>query len=348
MPHRAGEIVLDMRLKTAEVVAAISLVVVPTVLQLPRSTRPLVRLPMRTISAGAVVTGLVLLSACAGSASSSGGRPSTTHAHPVVTPLVPTLLRPPVAGRSYSDWEIAWRRWREALPARAAPTAGACIARNQHGPVWFLGGDNPQTFGIRSVRHCVVPADTDLMIGAPGIDCSTIEKAPFYARTDAGLGRCASREWYLNRPSSHVSVDGRDVRPAGILIVTPAFRFSVTHNQPDLNGRATGRTVVAAEPAILGPLTAGRHVVIAENEYKKPQANGQPMSSPSVSRAPAPSIAKERCSPRNCLPAPCQASASASCNASSPRRRHQPQPPTRPTKPRTCQLQRLNPAESII
>jgi hypothetical protein len=119
-----------------------------------------------------------------------------------------------------------------------------------------------------SVRKCTVPSRTDFVIGVPAIDCSTIEKPPFHATTNAGLVTCASRGWKLNRPRNSLTVDGMRVQPASMFVLTPAFRFSVNHNQPDITGRATGTTAVAGEPAILGPLAPGRHEVIAENQYK--------------------------------------------------------------------------------
>lgn len=105
------------------------------------------------------------------------------------------------------------------------------------------------------------------MVGVPAIDCSTIEKPPFYAPV-RGLTRCASRLWSANRLHSSLTVDGVRLSVAGVFVVTSPFRFTVNHNQPDLHGRSSGTAAVAATPALLNPLSPGRHTVIAENQYR--------------------------------------------------------------------------------
>lgn len=69
-----------------------------------------------------------------------------------------------VAGRSQSDYAIAWWRWVMRLPdgVRAyQDPSGAQCALNQGGPVWFLAG----TEGTGAVqRECAVPAGTHLFL----------------------------------------------------------------------------------------------------------------------------------------------------------------------------------------
>lgn len=69
-----------------------------------------------------------------------------------------------VAGRSQSDYAIAWWRWVMRLPdgVRAyQDPSGAQCALNQGGPVWFLAG----TEGTGPVqRECTVPANTHVFL----------------------------------------------------------------------------------------------------------------------------------------------------------------------------------------
>lgn len=75
-----------------------------------------------------------------------------------VTPPPPGSLVPAdaiVGGRSVTEWERAWLRWRLALPVDAAPSDDECITVQQTAPVWFLDGDGssaPPSVPSGSVR----------------------------------------------------------------------------------------------------------------------------------------------------------------------------------------------------
>jgi hypothetical protein len=97
-----------------------------------------------------------------------------------------------VQGRNYGQWLAAAYRWRLSLHAVTAKQT-SCFTGSQHGPVWFLSGSE---YGGPSItRTCKVPSRRYLMILTPTIDCSTVERPPLHAITNAGLRRCAKALW---------------------------------------------------------------------------------------------------------------------------------------------------------
>lgn len=173
-----------------------------------------------------------------------------------------------VAGRSYAAWEVAWWQWRASLPKRKAASSNACITAKQGPRVWFLGGN--EYSGIkRSIRDCTIPSHDFVFIGAPSIDCSTIEPTPFFADTDTGLRACAHEKWSAEVPTSRVVIDRSVLVPSGVLVATPAFDFGTPATDSFLNvsGRTSGRAAVYGYATMLKPLKRGQHVIVAELKY---------------------------------------------------------------------------------
>ena len=67
----------------------------------------------------------------------------------------------------------------------------ACVTTGQHGPVWFPTPDN-YDLGLNALGTvtCHLPVGEYVLLG-PGYECSTVERPPFHASTDAGLLSCA-------------------------------------------------------------------------------------------------------------------------------------------------------------
>lgn len=104
-------------------------------------------------------------------------------------PRVRANVFPPAAkpyGASQATWSASWWQWALALPVAGHPfgpdSEFQCDAP-QPGPVWFLGA----TFGT-SVRSCVVPAHTPILVGLLNVECSDLEGSP----TEADQRDCAN------------------------------------------------------------------------------------------------------------------------------------------------------------
>jgi hypothetical protein len=188
--------------------------------------------------------------------------------------LVPKGQR--IAGRTYGQWAAAWERWRLSLSLdHAAASALACATAHQSGAVWFLGGDGGAS--AESVRYCTIPAGRYLMVGVPTAECSTVEKLPFHATTNAGLQACARRFWIKTLGNGllapdHLEVDGVTLTPPGFVVASPAFAFTMprSDNFLQVSGHTHGRSAVYGEVAILRPLAAGTHTVIVPFDLLNP------------------------------------------------------------------------------
>src|SRR6478752_2183597 len=99
-----------------------------------------------------------------------------------------------VEGRSYGQWEARYFQWivRHHFGKSTSPES-RCIASGQTEPVWFLAS-NTGPANARSMT-CAVPAGRYLMVAAPNVECSTVERGRYHASTDSGLRRCARRQF---------------------------------------------------------------------------------------------------------------------------------------------------------
>jgi len=169
-----------------------------------------------------------------------------------------------VGGHDLTEWEVAWVKWRLALPRAAAPSDQECITADQAGPVWFLDGNGAQP--SPATRRCAVPAGSYLMFG-PWFICSTV--GPWRVRS-ADLARCSRHLWRRNFRGLRVTVDGIRLRPSGHPVVTAPFRFQLPSG-PDmlLAGAARrGRAAVRAKATLLAPLVAGEHRLEVTERYR--------------------------------------------------------------------------------
>jgi hypothetical protein len=169
-----------------------------------------------------------------------------------------------VGGRGLTEWEVAWVKWRLALPLAAAPSDHECITAHQTAPVWFLDGNGAQPSTV--TRKCTVPAGSYVMFG-PWFICSTV--GPWRERP-AHLVACVRHQWRHSFRGFRVTVDGVQLRPSGHRTVTAPFRFHLPSG-PDmlLAGKArSGRAAVRAKTALLTPLAAGEHSINVTELYR--------------------------------------------------------------------------------
>lgn len=183
----------------------------------------------------------------------------------------PTVLRSEkVSGKTYTQWEAAFVRWRYGLPRKAESDDGVCATKGQKGAVFFLHGnlvsDTPTL-----VRRCSVPAGKYLMLGVPNNGCTTVSEEPFYAETDKELRACARKVWksYGATAASIVTLDGVKLR-SGYLVTTPVFSFKEpkSGNVLDAPGATRGRTAQRAYALIVRPLAPGPHLLVQTLRYR--------------------------------------------------------------------------------
>ena len=170
-----------------------------------------------------------------------------------------------VGGRGYSQWTAAYWRWRDSLH-RVTGNGTSCLSAS-HGPVWFLGSSQE---GIVITRNCSIPAGRYIMIAGPSTDCSTVNKPPYYAKTTAGLVRCARRGWRKTPGELRLTLDGLALQPPGYVLRTTAFRFQMPahNNEFFAPGPTAGREADYGYATILPPLSPGSHTLMGVGRYK--------------------------------------------------------------------------------
>jgi hypothetical protein len=175
----------------------------------------------------------------------------------LAAPSAPSVPRGElVGGRGYGEWLAAAYQWRLSLPGVMADKT-SCITKSQHRPVWFLGID-PTT------ETCNVPSGVYLMLFTPSFDCSTVERPPLHATTNAGLRRCAKRLWSRYPGAETATLDGVPLRPPGYLVATAAFHFTMPerNNWLQVRGHTSGRAAAYGLASILRPLSPGVHTLV--------------------------------------------------------------------------------------
>jgi hypothetical protein len=174
-----------------------------------------------------------------------------------------------VGGRDLASWQIAWNRWRLALPAMPAGIGRGCITADQRGPVWFLSGGGSSFDEHVVTIDCTVPAGSYLMTGLPETLCPDVLTDDPRLKTPRSLERCARRGW-LDVGDRHprLVLDGRAI-PNGYVVYTGVFRFTMPArgNVFQRVGIRGGRAAAGAKVAIVKPLAPGHHTLIEGVKY---------------------------------------------------------------------------------
>ena len=107
-----------------------------------------------------------------------------------------------------------------------------------------------------------------------GVEYSTVEGAPFYAKTDAVLRTCVLRWWRAHKGGEDLTRDGTAIRPAGYLGETSVFHFTMPahNNYLHVPGRTGGRAVYYGAASILRPLSPGTHTLVWAESYTHPDS----------------------------------------------------------------------------
>lgn len=165
----------------------------------------------------------------------------------VATPARPSEHRP---GATLAQLTAQWWQWSIAIPLADHPfndpPAHDC-AYGQSGRTWFLGGVFNAT-GI-ATRNCTVPRGTSLLVPAINVECSNVEAAPYFGKTEAKQRACA-RAFELTEP--YIKLDGR--RVALTYVVSPQFRFAApADNVLGVSGPVRGTSVSVGWWALVQP-----------------------------------------------------------------------------------------------
>jgi hypothetical protein len=204
----------------------------------------------RVLALGAVVL-LVAVAGAAGPAAGAG-----------VGVVVPSNAV--IGGHGYAQWEA--RAWQWAIANlrfydSGVPRGARCTTTGQAGPVWFLGGDNYEGAGDSIKRVCDVPAGVYMFIDDPSSECSTVERPPFHATTNAGLQSCARS---LGPFTSTLTLDGKRTVLSGFEVTSPVFSFRMPSRSNYLlvPGATGGRGAAYGDPVMLRPLSPGTHTLV--------------------------------------------------------------------------------------
>lgn len=162
-----------------------------------------------------------------------------------------------VAGKSYSEWTVAFEQWGLAMAWDARhpwrDQTGANAFRGQSGPVWFLGG------GV-ATRRIVVPDDKWLYVSMGGVGCSTLEDDPFHGENEDELRACVERFHFQELVCE---IDGVPVPELeSYQVTTPMFPIELpSSNVAGVTGGGSGQSVAAGVAVILEPLSPGGHTI---------------------------------------------------------------------------------------
>jgi putative transposase len=193
-----------------------------------------------------------------------------TSAHGSSSPLI-VPEDATISGFTYAQWSTDAWQWSIAnlhSHRSKAPQMSTCVTNGQQGPVWFPESDRYDLdLADRALVTCHLPRGQYVFLTAPSYECSTVERPPFYATSDAGLIRCAHVA-----SASTLLFDGRLLSPSGFPISTGVFPFTMpaSTNLLEVPGVTSGRGAAYGRPMMLGPLPAGVHTITEAFRYRGP------------------------------------------------------------------------------
>lgn len=162
--------------------------------------------------------------------------------------LVPPTGR--VAGHGYSRWPgLAWKSLLE-----HSPSAPPCEITQ--GVTLLLGAPGPN-----GSYTCHVKAHRPLYVLAVSNECSTVEPPPSYAKTPAGLRRCA-RRGLKGVSDVRLTIDGHAIHDLRRFIsASPVFSFRLPANNVLGSTARGGRSAAYGYGYLIRGLTQGHHTV---------------------------------------------------------------------------------------
>jgi hypothetical protein len=173
-----------------------------------------------------------------------------------------------VAGRSYAQWQVAW--W-QGLFAR--PVGASACPSGETGAVTFLYG---VASGKPQKHTCSIPAGKPLYAPGIGLECSTLEKAPFHGSTAAQLKACARRLWGGQRVAMTATMDGAPV--PGVMryaLATDAFSIKLPRKNILGSKKRSGRSAAKGVGLLFTELTAGKHTLHVTGRFPRLKFQGE-------------------------------------------------------------------------
>ncbi|TML98736.1 MAG: hypothetical protein E6G10_21785 [Actinobacteria bacterium] len=174
-----------------------------------------------------------------------------------------------IAGRSYAQWQVAWWQGLFARPTGTSPCPSASA-----GPVLFL-------FGVASGKPqshtCSVPEDKPIYVPGIGLECSTLEKAPFHGSTAAQLKACAKRLWGGQKVTMSATLDGQDIPNVvtRYTIATEAFAIRLPAKNILQSKKRSGRSAAKGVGLIFTGMSAGQHTLHVTGRLPKAHFKGE-------------------------------------------------------------------------
>jgi hypothetical protein len=160
-------------------------------------------------------------------------------------------------GLSYGEWTAKWWQWFTSIPNDANhplnDATGASCARNQAGPVWFLGG---YITGY-AVKTCNIPAGKAILFPTIAKECSIAEFPSL--KTESDLRTCAASAASHFR-NFEVTIDGSPVKDMEKYnVLSPLFYVRFPDHPIFAAHAGPSQAMSAGNWVFLGPLSPGTH-----------------------------------------------------------------------------------------
>jgi hypothetical protein len=182
------------------------------------------------------------------------------------TPEAPSVLPPDasVGGQNLAQWHAQFWQWTFSLPSSVDPLTddnGERCVFGQHGPVFFL------TISSTDVeRTCTVPDGATLFVPVMVVECSNVEKDPFYGANEADLTTCANAHIDVGLAEDlakvSLTIDGQavgDLMP--YRTATPLIQVGRPFDPETGEAGGVALSVGAGFAVMVGPLSDGEHTV---------------------------------------------------------------------------------------
>ena len=185
--------------------------------------------------------------------------------------IVPPQASVAQSGKTYGELSAAWWQTMLAIPVGSNPTfdtTGTNCRSGETAQMFFLAG---QGTGEAVTRSCTVPATKPLFFPIINVECSNVEKAPFFGATDSERAACATRiADGVGLSTLHLVIDGVNVGNLGRLrAASPPFDFTMPRNDNILfvSGQTSGRSASDGFWVLLQPPSPGSHRIHFEGAF---------------------------------------------------------------------------------
>jgi hypothetical protein len=128
----------------------------------------------------------------------------------------------------------------------------------------------PRPYRRTATHTCSVRAGQGVFVPGWGTECSTIEKPPFFARTDAKLKTCARRDVKRHFSDGRLTIDDEPVRHVrSFERASPVFRFQMPKRNFLGLRKRSGRGAAFGAGFLLRGLAVGAHIVQRSDRYQQ-------------------------------------------------------------------------------